>query len=211
MVWLYVLAGGPAVGEGDGERVQRGLPRVVHRTRLAGRGQRLDGQVQAPQRGTFVGEVTSRPDRSTEPRVETLDRVRRTDRLMDFHIVVEKRNEPIPRVKPQAAHSRVFGRPLVEHLVASLFRGCFVDDGVDGFRVAFEYVPVLSGHIVERIAQQVKAADGLSGDRGAVALLEVRADLSGGQAPSIGATESTSLSRRYRFLTMTGSNEPSRS
>lgn len=76
----------PAVGEGDGERVQCGFPSCdLFYPPLAGRVQRPDGQVQALQCGLLVGEVAARPDGAAEPGVEALNRVRRADDPADLH------------------------------------------------------------------------------------------------------------------------------
>ena len=71
-----VLCRWHAVGEGDGERVQRGLPpHGPSCLTLAGGVQRSGDQVQAFQRGLLVREVPAGPDRPAVAGVEGLDRV----------------------------------------------------------------------------------------------------------------------------------------
>ena len=136
----------PAVGEGDGKGVERGLPaRAPSYPSLAGGVQRADGQVHALERGLLVGEVAAGADGALESRVERFDGVGRADHAPDLHVIVQERHEPFPRVHPQPADRGISRLPLVQHRVAGRRRG------VDGFDIAFDGVPVLLRRVAERV------------------------------------------------------------
>ena len=156
----------PAVGEGDGERVERGFPPCdPSYLPLAGGVQRADGQVHALERGLLVGEVAAGADGALESRVERFDGVGRADHAPDLHVIVQERYEPFPRVHPQPADRGISRLPLVQHRVAGRRRGGGARRGVDGFDIAFDGVPVLLRRVAERVAQQMHHAGLHDGQR----------------------------------------------
>src|SRR5690349_18683794 len=88
--------------EGDGERVERGLPpRDPASSPATGRVEAADGEVQAFQSRLLVGEVTACAHRAAEACVQTLDRVGRVDDLADLRAVSEEGHKLWPGVLPE--------------------------------------------------------------------------------------------------------------
>src|SRR5207244_7601443 len=129
--WLPA-AGGDASVEGDVEGVQCRLPAVGPAgSALAGGVEAGDGQVQDLQGGLVGGEVPAGVDRTTEPGVETLDRVGGTHDLADLDVEGEERCELPPGVGPQSHDRRVLACPLAGELGERVEGGLLVDGRVD--------------------------------------------------------------------------------
>lgn len=110
-------------GEGDRERVQRGLP--PHHPACppaAGRVKRPRHQIQALQRGLLVREVPARPDGPAVAGVDRLDRVGRADHPPDLDVVFEERHELRPRVPPQLHDRRISSAPRGGELLEPVLR-----------------------------------------------------------------------------------------
>lgn len=158
VVWLLLLVfgGRDAVGEGDGEGVQRWLPACDPSCLTGALGVQASGdQVEGLHGGLLVGEVATGPYRPAEPRVEAFDGVGGAQHASYLDVVGEEGGELLPCAQPQGLDRRVGAAPLVEELVAGPDRVAEGGRGVDGLEVAADLVPVLPRGVAEGVSDQV--------------------------------------------------------
>jgi len=86
------------------------------------------------------------------------DFIRAADDLPDLDVVVEKRDELLPRAAPQADDGRVLAAPLAGEVIEPGRGHVSVHRGIDRAQVAGHLIPVTAGGVPEGVADQVQDA-----------------------------------------------------